>query len=218
MTPDNATGKYGEGPTDVYYIYEAKTDPVDPPVVNPAADVTVTVHYQTADGRTVAPDKIFTGKQGATYTTSPVTVEGYTLVETPANASGTLGDRDITVTYVYAPVETDGDGDQVDPEAPDTDSPDTQKPDTGADEGNDGGTVIKPGTGNGGSGDQIVTDMTPVKNETSGTMNLARNPATNTAQATLPQTNEQHRSAGLWGLVVLLGSLLGLVGIRRKNK
>jgi len=217
-TPDNATGKYAEGPTDVYYIYEAKTDPVDPPVVNPAADVTVTVHYQTADGRTVAPDKIFTGKQGATYTTSPVTVEGYTLVETPANASGTLGDRDITVTYVYAPVETDGDGDQVDPEAPDTDSPDTQKPDTGADEGNDGGTVIKPGTGNGGSGDQIVTDKTPVKNETSGTMNLARNPATNTAQATLPQTNEQHRSAGLWGLVVLLGSLLGLVGIRRKNK
>lgn len=217
-TPDNATGKYAEGPTDVYYIYESKTDPVDPPVVNPATDVTVTVHYQTADGRTVAPDKIFTGKQGATYTTSPVTVEGYTLVETPANASGTLGDRDITVTYVYAPVETDGDGDQVDPETPGTDSPDTQKPDTGADEGNGGGTVIKPGTGNGGSGDQIVTDKTPVKNETSGTMNLARKPATNTAQTTLPQTNEQHRSAGVWGLVVLLGSLLGLVGIRRKNK
>lgn len=217
-TPDNATGKYVAGPTDVYYIYESKTGPVDPPVVNPAADVMVTVHYRTADGRTVAPDKIFTGKQGATYTTSPVTVEGYTLVETPANASGTLGDRDITVTYVYAPVETDGDGDQVDPEAPDTGSPDTQKPDTDTDAGNGGGTVIKPGTGNGGSGDQIVTGKTPDKNGTSGTMNLARKPATNTVQTTLPQTNEQHHSAGLWGLVVLLGSLLGLAGTRRKTK
>ncbi|WP_261810052.1 MucBP domain-containing protein [Levilactobacillus humaensis] len=204
-TPDNATGKYVEGPTDVYYIYEPKTDPVDPPVVNPAADMTVTVHYQTADGKTVAPDQIFTGKQGTTYTTSPVTVEGYALVETPGNASGTLGDGDITVTYIYAPLDTDGDGDLVDPEDPDTDT----------DEDGDDGDVATPDTDDGGSGDQIVTGKEPIKG---GTTNLASRPATNSAKTTLPQTGEQHRSTGLWGIVVLLGSLLGLAGTRRKEQ
>ncbi|WP_057878269.1 MucBP domain-containing protein [Levilactobacillus paucivorans] len=204
-TPDNATGKYAEGPTDVYYIYESKTDPVDPPVVNPAADVTVTVHYQTADGKTVAPDQIFTGKQGTTYTTSPVTVEGYALVETPGNASGTLGDGDITVTYIYAPLDTDGGGDLVDPEDPDTDT----------DEDGDDGDVATPDTDDGGSGDQIVTGKDPIKG---GTTNLASRPATNAAKTNLPQTGEQHRSTGLWGVVVLLGSLLGLAGTRRKEQ
>ncbi|WP_164504706.1 MucBP domain-containing protein [Levilactobacillus huananensis] len=206
-TPDNASGKYVEGATDVYYIYEPKTDPVDPPVVNPATEVTVTVHYQTADGKTVAPDQIFTGKSGTTYTTSPVAVEGYALVETPGNASGTLGDEDVTVTYVYAPVETDGDGDQVDPEEPDTD--------TDTDEDGNDGDVATPDTDNGGSGDQIVTGKDPIQ---SGTTNLGSRPATNAAQTILPQTGEQHQVTGLWGIVVLLGSLLGLVGTRRKKQ
>lgn len=204
-TPANATGKYVEGTTDVYYIYEPKTDPVDPPVVNPAADVTVTVHYQTADGKTVAPDQIFTGKQGTTYTTSPVTVKGYALVETPGNASGTLGEGDITVTYIYAPLDIGGGGDLIDPDEPGTDT----------DEGGDDGDTATPDTDHGGSGDHIVTGKDPIKG---GTTNLASRPATNSAKTALPQTGEQHQSAGLWGIIVLLGSLLGLAGTKRKEQ
>ncbi len=214
-TPANATGKYTEKPTDVYYIYEAKTDPVDPPVVDPDPDteVTVTVHYQTADGATVAPDQTFTGKKGTTYTTSSVTVEGYTLVETPGNASGILGDGDIAVTYIYAPLETDGDGDQIDPETPDTPDTDTSTDENGSD-GDSVATTPDVVNNQGGSGDQIVIGKTPIANSPA---NLASRPTTNTAKTVLPQTGEQRSAIGLWGIVILIGSLLGLAGTKHKK-
>ena len=46
-----------------------------------------------------------TGKVGESYTTSAVTVDGYTLKETPLNASGKYTASDITVIYVYSKVK-----------------------------------------------------------------------------------------------------------------
>ncbi|WP_341778695.1 MucBP domain-containing protein [Levilactobacillus sp. HBUAS70063] len=212
-TPVNATGKYTENPVDVYYIYEAKTDPVDPPIEVPDTVVTVTVHYQTSDGKTVAPDQTFTGKKGTAYTTNPVTVEGYTLVETPENASGILGDGDIAVTYIYAPLETDGDGDQVNPETPDTPDTDTAIDDNDND-GDSTGTLPDNVNNQGGSGDQVVIEKTPLIN---GPANLTSRSTTSAAKMVLPQTGEQHSTVGLWGIVILIGSLLGLAGTKRKE-
>lgn len=102
VVPENATGLYGVEPIDVVYVYE-KTAPVQPPVVTPVAEIKVTVHYQLADGTPVAGDTSFTGKTGEAYTTTPLDLsnEGWKLIGTPANASGTLGEADIAVVYVY---------------------------------------------------------------------------------------------------------------------
>ena len=67
-----------------------------------SAKGTVTVKYVDEAGKEIATSKTMTGKVGEAYTTSAVAVDGYTLKETPSNASGKYTSSDITVTYVYA--------------------------------------------------------------------------------------------------------------------
>ncbi|TGD19834.1 MucBP domain-containing protein [Levilactobacillus suantsaiihabitans] len=219
-TVGNATGTYEETPAEVTFIYTK--DAVTPPVT-PTQTITVTVHHQTADGTQVAPDVIITGQAGDTYTTSPAAniPVGYELVTTPANATGTMGDSDIVVTYLYAKTETDGDGDQV---APEPDKPTTPTKPTKPATEPDQVTPAKPVTpATGGQADQVtVGRRTPGKNGAATTVDLAAKPgATATqpdteAKTTLPQTDE-HSTSPLWGLAVL-GSLLGLVGIKARRK
>lgn len=203
-TPANATGEFGDTAVTVTFVYEKEgevTPPVDP---QPDTTVTITVQFQTANGVKVAADKILTGKPGQTYTTSPAEVDNqkYVLVTTPANASGTFGDQDTTITYVYAEVTNEGDGDQA------TTDPDVVAPDD--DEATDdqlGGNAA--GTNFGGQADQILTsqpsDWQPAPQATA---------AKSQHQPTLPQTDERTVSP-IWGLAALLG--LGLVGIIRRR-
>jgi hypothetical protein len=223
-TVGNATGTYEETPAEVTFIYTK--DAVTPPVT-PTQTITVTVHHQTADGTQVAPDVIITGKAGDTYTTSPAAniPAGYELVTTPANATGTMGDSDIVVTYLYAKTETDGDGDQV---APEPDKPTTPTKPTKPATEPDQVTPAKPATpaqqqpGKGGQANRVTIGRAPVGTAQSGatpTVNLAtaaQATPTTTTQTTLPQTDE-HATSPLWGLAVL-GSLLGLVGIKARRK
>ncbi|MFC6290337.1 MucBP domain-containing protein [Levilactobacillus angrenensis] len=223
-TVGEAAGDYAETPTEVTFIY-TKDSTVTPPT-NPEQTITVTVHYQTADGTQVAPDVVITGKTGDAYTTSPATnvLDGYELVSTPANATGTMGDSDITVTYLYT---NTGDGDQVDPEPEKPTKPTKPtKPATDPDMV----TPTKPTTpanqrpAQGGQADQVTTgQQTPAKGGAAATVDLAAKPDAKTAnqpatsaKTTLPQTDEQS-SSPLWGLA-LLGSLLGLVGFKRWKK
>ena len=90
-TPDNATGTMTVNQIVVIYYYRLKETGVD-------------VHYYK-EGTTekVSADKTITGKVDDKYTTSPATdvPSKYELVETPANASGTMTEDRITVIYYY---------------------------------------------------------------------------------------------------------------------
>ena len=62
---------------------------------------TVTVKYVDEAGTEIAKSTSSQGTVGSAYTTTAATVAGYTLKETPANASGKYTTATITVTYVY---------------------------------------------------------------------------------------------------------------------
>lgn len=207
-TPANATGKFGEEPVTVTFVYQKDgevTPPVDP---QPDTTLTITVQFLTADGVQVAADQTLTGKTGQSYTTSPVTVAGYELVTTPANASGTFGETDTTVTYLYAAVVDEGDGDQI------TTDPDEVNP--GGDDEVDGQvTVDRPDTSTGGQGDQVLaTSQRPTGTDQTAAQPLATQKSRQTA-TTLPQTNDRAISP-IWGVGLLLG-LIGFFGFRRKR-
>ena len=60
----------------------------------------VTVLYVTDGGKTLGSETL-KGMSGDAYKTTAKTFEGYTLSETPSNASGTYGTSTVTVKYVY---------------------------------------------------------------------------------------------------------------------
>ena len=91
-TPSNATGKYTTNTPNVTYVYAPDEE-------------SVTVHYQTADGKDLVPSETQTGSYGSGYTTSAKEIAGYHLTETPSNATGKYTTDTPDVTYVYAPDE-----------------------------------------------------------------------------------------------------------------
>ena len=68
---------------------------------NPVTNGTVVVNYQDASGKKLAESVTYTGKVGESYTTTAVSVSGYTLSSTPTNATGKFAAGTTTVTYVY---------------------------------------------------------------------------------------------------------------------
>ncbi|MBC1534387.1 MucBP domain-containing protein [Listeria seeligeri] len=92
--PSNQNGQFGETNQTVTYIYTK-----DQAEVQAGADVTV--KYVDADGNELAPEATLSGNVDADYTSEAKTIEGWTLKETPANATGTFSDEAQTVTYVY---------------------------------------------------------------------------------------------------------------------
>lgn len=232
-TPANATGKYGEKPTDVIYVYTKKSDPVKPPLVTPPTEpinqTTVTVHHQTADGKLVAANQVLAGKPGEAYTTQPVSLDGYKLVVTPANANGKFGDSDTTVTYIYEAVSSESNGDdgeatgnQPNPVTPgddDTGTDDTVTSDDGSSDLHHTGNEV---IGQGSLGDLTENQADPgtTPNPITGNVSPLHSPSTSSSDhdtaAELPQTGERQTSA-LWGIALLV-TLYSLLGIKRKMK
>lgn len=70
-------------------------------VESPAEKGTVTVKYVDESGTEIATSQSLQGEVGSTYTTSAVTVAGYSLQATPSNATGSYTKETIIVTYVY---------------------------------------------------------------------------------------------------------------------
>ena len=88
--PENSSGTYTEGNIEVTYYYSQSSASV------------LVHHYLEGTTTKLAEDETIEGKAGDEYTTSPAEVDSkYELVETPANASGTMTKDPITVTYYY---------------------------------------------------------------------------------------------------------------------
>lgn len=97
--------------------YEDVVTPEPGPDPTPVTSQPVTVHYVAEDGTQVAPSQTLTGSLGSAYQAEVAKVKGYTLIKTPANATGEFTSTAQTVTYVYrADLQTGGDGDKVVPE------------------------------------------------------------------------------------------------------
>ena len=106
VIPENATGTFTPGVTEVIYYYEEK-------------EIPLTVHHYIEgteekvplkdDG--VAEDVTDSGKEGEEYHTSAIDdsllSDDYELVETPENSTGTYSGEEVVVTYYYNRVERD---------------------------------------------------------------------------------------------------------------
>lgn len=93
-TPANAKGTFSTEAQIINYIYEKNPDLAQP----------ITVNYRSSTGQKIAKSEILTGNIGASYSTQPKTIAGYTLTTTPPNAKGTFTTNAQTVTYVYTPI------------------------------------------------------------------------------------------------------------------
>jgi len=71
------------------------------PIVSSATSKPVTVHYIDEQGHTLKPDKVLTGSLGDTYKTESLNIDGYTLIKTTGQESGTYMSSDQSVTYTY---------------------------------------------------------------------------------------------------------------------
>ncbi|WP_407888606.1 MucBP domain-containing protein [Levilactobacillus sp. N40-8-2] len=207
-TPDNATGTFSNTAQTVTFVYKKVGGTVTPPV-DPSPTVVITVHYETSNGSQVASDVTLTGKAGERYTSSPVTVDGYKLITSPANATGTFGNTDSEITYVYDAVTSGGNADK--PNQPSTPNKPKQPNKPGKITPNKGGQAANinstPAKG------AAAATVTPLSQSTMLPNKSKRTALSQTHdETTLPQTNEDTTSP-LWGLAVL-GSLLGLVGVK----
>ncbi|WP_239257174.1 MucBP domain-containing protein [Listeria ilorinensis] len=99
--PVNATGEYTVNPQMVTYVYKKE--------ITPILSGTVTVKYQDEEGNRLLPDEILTGETGTAYQTFAKTIDGYTLIQQPANATGIFNDQNQNVFYVYQKNEQDTD-------------------------------------------------------------------------------------------------------------
>ncbi|EDO0829125.1 LPXTG cell wall anchor domain-containing protein [Listeria monocytogenes] len=93
-TPANAKGTFSTEAQIINYIYEKNPDLAQP----------ITVDYRSSTGQKIAKSEVLTGNIGASYSTQPKTIDGYTLTTTPPNAKGTFTTNAQTVTYVYTPI------------------------------------------------------------------------------------------------------------------
>ncbi|MFC6180237.1 MucBP domain-containing protein [Lactiplantibacillus daowaiensis] len=92
-TQGDATGTYGDTPTEVTFVYDE-------------AHSTVTVHYQTTDGQTIQADTTETGQIGTDFAIQAPTLVGYKYQSTQGDATGTYGDAPTEVTFIYQVVNS----------------------------------------------------------------------------------------------------------------
>lgn len=90
-TPANANGTFLKEPQTVTYIYSKDPVPAEP----------VTVNYVDDKGKELAPSETFTGFIDDPYVSLEKTIDGYSLVSTPTNASGKLTANEQIVNYIY---------------------------------------------------------------------------------------------------------------------
>lgn len=85
---------------------------------NSVAGADVTVKYQDTKGKEIYPDEVLTGKIGEEYEAKAKDIKGYTLKETPSNATGKFSNKAQTVIFVYTKNPVAGPAAPYDPTDP----------------------------------------------------------------------------------------------------
>jgi LPXTG-motif cell wall-anchored protein len=81
------------------YIHEFKDNP------KPIEKGNITVQFLDEQGKELAASETLTGDIGTEYKTSPKNVDGYTLIDTPSNATGKFESTTQTVKYIYKTID-----------------------------------------------------------------------------------------------------------------
>ncbi|GAB2533947.1 MucBP domain-containing protein [Gracilibacillus alcaliphilus] len=105
QTSENAAGEFTNEAQTVIYLYAP---------VEEAAEAMILIAYVDEAGQPIASRETRLGVVGEQYKTEPKKIEGYQLIQTPENATGTFTEKAQTVTYVYAQEKT------IEPKAPET--------------------------------------------------------------------------------------------------
>ncbi|MFD1548544.1 DUF5776 domain-containing protein [Levilactobacillus fuyuanensis] len=90
--------------TPAFYSFKPETDTTTTPSVTSHP---VTIHYVDDQGNTLKPDKTLTGSLGDSYKAEPLTINGYKLIKTTGQESGTFTSSDQTITYTYGKMAAD---------------------------------------------------------------------------------------------------------------
>ncbi|MBC1402647.1 MucBP domain-containing protein [Listeria booriae] len=88
------------------YLRDGKTFNAGGAISMDIEGLPVTVRYTDTEGTSIHADTTLTGLFTEPYTSTAVSVPGYTLKTSPANATGTYSEKAQTVTYVYEKIAT----------------------------------------------------------------------------------------------------------------
>ncbi|MBC1307591.1 MucBP domain-containing protein [Listeria booriae] len=88
------------------YLRDGKTFNAGGAISMDIEGLPVTVRYTDMEGTSIHADTTLTGLFTEPYTSTAVSVPGYTLKTSPANATGTYSEKAQTVTYVYEKIAT----------------------------------------------------------------------------------------------------------------
>ncbi|MBC2207772.1 MucBP domain-containing protein [Listeria booriae] len=88
------------------YLRDGKTFNAGGAISMDIEGLPVTVRYTDTEGTSIHADTTLTGLFTEPYTSTAVSVPGYTLKTSPANATGTYSEKAQTVTYIYEKIAT----------------------------------------------------------------------------------------------------------------
>ena len=187
------TGSFTAQDQTVTYVYTK----------NPVAGGNVTAKYVDESGNSIADNVVSSGNIGAPYSTTQKDIAGYTFKEVQGTPTGSFTAQDQTVTYVYTKNPVAGGNGTGDTGSTQSGNPSA----TGKGQENpsfdqlDNPSQLNNSTKNG-----IVNTSTSTESQSNNTSRLPRTGEDNNGNQTIS-------FAGI--LLVILGNLLGLIGIKK---
>ncbi|MBC1754390.1 MucBP domain-containing protein [Listeria seeligeri] len=190
------------------------------------AGADVSVKYVDADGNELAATETLSGNVDESYTSEAKTIDGWTLKETPANATGTFTDEAKTVTYVYekntddnvtpTPVDQDDNNNSSDDAKAQSDA----SSDIPTDKDTVKGNSDSKSTNDGDVNESTTTPQVSGNTTTAKTQTSTPAKTSTMAKSSLPKTGDNALQSGLLvGLgAVLLGGLFIFLRKTRKAK
>lgn len=171
----------------------------------------VTAHYQDEDGNKIADDEIYSGFVGDGYISQEKVIDGYTIKEVRGNRVGFFSPNGQTVTFIYSKdnVTKPSDNNNLDDNEPEKTPTKPEKPNKENNKNE--------------KNNHRKNESSKLNNQNMPNGQVVNNTSAHTTNnsASLPQTSsDQKYQVGvlLAGVTLILASLAGAVGIRKKQK